>query len=551
MCRFLRFIVEREISGRGRELKEYTIGVEVFDRPSGYDPRIDPIVRVEARRLRAKLEAWYASGEGPVETVIELPKGSYVPRFVPPGTSARPAPAAPVSSRSIAVLPFSNPAGESEAEYLSDGLTQQIIHRLTRVSGLRVLGWQTAERLRARNDLSAVAAELGATHVLTGNVRAAGGRLRIFAQLIEPATSSFVWSESWDRPQRDLFAIEEEIAAAIVNALEGHLGFTLAPARSADAYDLYYRGRYCWNQRTLAGLRESVLLLRQALDLDPGFALAWAGLADSYLIMAQMGISQQRDGIESARAAAVKALEICPELGEAESSLGMISGMRDWQWDEAESHFRRSMQLSPGYATAFYWYSLDYCALRGRFADAEKALDEALILDPLSSSMREGRGYLKMLLRRFDEAIVEYEQVIDFDPSFFRGWTSLARAYILLGDYARAMQHLEKGRTLLGSDLPLVLGAQGQVLALMGNAERARELLGQLREMQRRSFVPETCFATIYIGLGEYAAALDCLRRGAELHELSVTLIGTHPLYDPLRALPEFNELVEKIGCLG
>jgi tetratricopeptide (TPR) repeat protein len=225
--------------------------------------------------------------------------------------------------------------------------------------------------------------------------------------------------------------------------------------------------------------------------------------------------------------------------------------MYDWRWDDAEAHFRRSMQLSPGYATGFYWYALDHCALRGRFREAEKALEEALALEPLSAAMREGRGYLAMLQRRFEEAVVEYQRVIDFDPSFFRGWTSLARAMIQMGDYGRAHEHLEKGRALLGSDLPMILGALGQVLGLLGNETRARELLGQLHGIQRSKFVPATCFATIHIGLGEHAAALEWLRRGVDARELSVTSIGIHPLYDPLRADPAFTELIEKIACVG
>ncbi|HYO80363.1 MAG TPA: hypothetical protein VES20_03110 [Bryobacteraceae bacterium] len=549
MSRFLRFIVEREIAGRGSELKEYTIGLEVFDRPKDYDPRVDPIVRVEARRLRSKLQTWYECSNSPIR--IELPKGSYVPKFVP-GTSGAPAvathsPHGKEQAFSVAVLPFANPSGNADAQYLSDGLTQQIIQRLTRVPGLRVLGWTTASQMRERQDVTNIARELNATHVLTGSVRQSGSRLRTFAQLVEPATAAFLWSDSWDRPMGDLFQVEEDIAAAIVSSLGGHLGFAPGASCQADSCDLYYRARWAWNQRTGQGMRDSVALLREAVAIAPDFALAWAGLADSLAVMAQLGVVEPWEAIEHARQAAERALELSPELGEAEASLGLITAVYDWEWNRAELHFQRAMQLNPGYPIAFFWYSLDYCAYRGYFREAEAALAEAEVLDPLSSMIGTGRPYLLMLERRYEEALSASHRIMQLDPNFARGLTMRGRILIQCGKYREAVETLSSAYELSG--IPSTLGALGQAWALNGETGKALEALRRLQEMRQRGFIQASCLAAVMIGLGDYEDAVAILEHGAERRELSIAAIGAHPLYDPLRGMSRFDALVKRLGC--
>jgi serine/threonine-protein kinase len=559
MSRFLRFVIDRSLDGRASELKEYTIGIEVFDRDAAFDPRIDPIVRVEARRLRTKLAQYYET-DGASDTVrVLFPKGSYVPQFSvpePPGSgsqAALPRPAPVEQDARVAVLPLGHPAGDSDAEYLADGLTQQIIHRLTRIEGLSVLGWQSSSRMRDRQDTHEAARELGASRILTGSVRTGGERLRVTAQLMNVETRTFIWSEVYDRPRRDLFAVEEEIADAIVRALTvkiPHVAACGAPA-SPEAWELYFRGRYQWNKRTLEGLRISLDCHKAAVAVDPECALAWAGLADSYLLMADYGLDDVGAVVEPARSAALKALQLCPGLGEAEACLAMISALYDWKWDDGERRFRRSMELSPGYATAYHWYAVDFLALRGRFATAAAALAKAMELEPLSGIIREGRGYLALMERRFEDAVREQERLIAFDNTFYKARASIGRALIQMGCHERAIAELGKASILAGMEVPTIVAALGQAQALAGNREVARQHLARLGDLANKRFVASSCFATVHIGLGEYREAVEWLRRGCDRHEMSVSAIGVHPLYDPLRTLPEFQALVEQVGCLA
>lgn len=551
MRRFLRFVIERQLAGRSAELKEYTIGVEVFDRPANYDPRIDPIVRVEARRLRSKLSAYY-EGVGKAEGIgIELPKGSYVPRFTSPadGVHSTRSPLAQ-TCRSIAVLPFDNASRDSDADYLSDGLTQQIIHHLTRVKGLRVVGWNSAARMRQRNDLYEVGRELSSSTVLVGSVRSGGGRLRVTAQLVDVESGAYLWSEQYDTPLHDLLLVEEEIARAIVHALQVQLGIQPAVTGSAQAYELYFKGRYYWNKRSEEGLRRSVSLFREALDLDPSFALAWAGLADSYILLPEYCAVKPVEMMESARRAAEQALALSPSLGEAEASLAMVRCLYDWEWDDGERHFRLAMELNPGYATAFHWYGVDYCVLRGRHSEAATALAVARELEPLSSIIREGQGYIQMLAGQYEMALASFSGLLEFDPSFHKVSTAVGRTYIQMGRYQEAVETLEQCRQVLGSDRPSLIGALGQAYARCGNTQRARELLGQLRELSEQSYAPCSALAAIYIGLREYKDAIACLKSGCDIRDMAVNTIAVHPLYDPLRDDPEFNAVVERVGCL-
>jgi TolB-like protein len=294
--------------------------------------------------------------------------------------AARPAdrPAPGEEASTVAVLPFSNVGAGPEDAYFSDGLTEQLIHELTRVRGLRVLAWSSASKLRGReDDLQRAAREVGADHVLVGSVRRDGDRVRIAARLLQTATGYYLWSESYDRELEDLFAIQESIARAIAGTLERTLSARQRPPLSTqrvEAYDLYLRGRYLWNQRTKEGLEQGVECFGQALAADEGFALAHAGLADAYCLLAEYGIMEPRRAMPLARAAALRALELDPRSSEAHTSYAMIRSLHDWQWDEAEALYRRSIELNPGYATAHHWLAIDLLPQLGRFAEAQEEI---------------------------------------------------------------------------------------------------------------------------------------------------------------------------------
>jgi serine/threonine-protein kinase len=549
MSRFLRFAVEHSLSGNSARLKEIIIGLEVFDKPPSYDPRLDPIVRVEARRLRAKLAAYYQSEGQHDDLIIELPKGAYAPVFrprIPPAETPR--------ESTIAVLPLTNLSPEPDSDYFSDGLTEELIHALTKVSGLTVVAWNTAAQMKGReDDPAAVGEQLNVSNVLRGSVRRFGDRLRITAQLIDTCTGHYVWSENYERQFRDVFAIQAEIATAIVNALKLRLvrPDALQPKvhvpRNLESYNLYLKGRFHANERTPEALKRSVICFQKAIVLDPNCALAHAGLADAYSLLADYGLLSSAEGMPKAKAAAQRAIDLDPELGEAYTSLALIRAIYDWQWKDAESLYRRAIALNPGYATVHHWYALDFLAMVGRLEEATREIEIAHQLDPLSSIILEGRGSLRLLAREYDEAIEAYAKVLQNDPSFYKGYTSMGRVYTQKGSYEKAIQLLDKGRSL-APDVPNILGALGQTYALAGERNEARRLLSELEALAKRRYVPSTCFALVYAGLGEKSTALGWLETAAKYRELPLVSMYMHPAYDSLRNEPRFAALVKKIG---
>jgi serine/threonine-protein kinase len=554
MSRFLRLAVERTLAGHGNDLKEYVIGIEVFDRKRDYDPRMDPIVRVEARRLRSKLKAYYDNAGRSDEIGIELPAGSYMPRFVPRDAApqSRP-PAVPQAGiQAIAVLPFRDLSAEGEHQYLCDGVTEELIHALTRLPGMRVVAWDSVARLRERQqDIEAVRTRLNVGTALTGSIRLAGCRLRVRAQLIDTATGVYLWSETLDREIQDVFAIQEEIARAIVRTLRVQLaGAGLAPpprARASfDSYNWYLKGRYLWHHRTRDGLQRSIECFEKALAADPNAALAHTGIADALTLLVDYGFLDPADGIPRARAAAIRAIALDPELAEAHVSLAMIRGEYDHEWEEAEGLYLRAIALNPGYSTAHHWLGGDLYALFGRFDEAMARMDTALVLDPLSSIVHESRAYVMMLSRRFEDALAGYRAILDFDPDFYKAYTSMGRAYAQLGRYADALAMLEKGRSKVG-DMPSILGAMGQVCALAGDTGRARGLLAQLEKMAESSYVPCTPLALVHLGLGESQRALDLLETGEARKEPSLCSLRVHPAYDALRGEARFEKILERL----
>jgi serine/threonine-protein kinase len=557
MARFLRFAVEEALKGNAGRLKEIVIGSEVFDRGADYDPRLDPIVRVEARRLRSKLLAYY-EGEGKDdELVIELPKGAYQPVFhTRPAAKLPAAPPAPVRSNhaAIAILPFANLDPEPDQQYFSDGLTEELIHALTRIPQLRVLAWNTASHFRAeQQDIGNIRTQLGVAYVLRGAVRRTGQRLRITAQLIDTATGEYLWSETYNREILDVFTIQEQIAAMIVSALQLTLGdsarngLSTQPQSSIECYNLCLKGRYHANERTPDGLRRAAICFQQAVAVDGSSALAYAGLADSYTLLADYGFVAPGEAMETARAAAEKAIAFDPNSAEAHTSLAWIRSHADWRWEEAEQLYLRAIELNPGYSNARHWYAVDHLALLGRFEEAAIQIDVARDLDPLSMIIREGKGYIAMLTGHYDEAIAEASELVELDPSLYKGYTSLGRAYIQIGRYNDAIRMLQKGRLLAG-DQASILGALGQVYGLAGSRGEALKILSELNNLSKTRYVPAVRLALVHIGLGNFENALDCLEISADRRDLAVCTINVHPAYNPLRGEPRFQRLRARIG---
>jgi serine/threonine-protein kinase len=551
MRRFLRFTVEHCIDGRGEELKEYLIGVEVFDRRASYDPRLDPIVRVEARRLRSKLKQYYEGDGHDDDIVIELPKGSYVPAFRErrtPQQRARPEP----QSNAIAVLPFGNLGGVADGDYFADGLTEELIHGLTRVPGLRVVAWNSAAQLRDRqHDLAAIGERLKVGAAVTGSVRRAGERLRVGVQLIEMASGVYLWSESYDRELRDVFALQDEIARAIVSALRLQLAGRMAPTASSSAspevHNLYLQGRYHWNKRSREGLSRSVQLFERCVEIDPGFAPGHAALAGALCLLADYSLAHPRQVMPKAKAAALRAIELDSTLGEAWASLAIIRSLHDWEWEEAGRDYLRAFEFNPGSATGRHWYGVDYLAMHGRFEEAFQEVETARQLDPLSAIIVEGKGYIRMLQGQCEQAVRHYHEALDLDPFFFKAFSSIGRAYIQQEMYEEAIEMLQRAFALAPA-IPQVLSALGQAQALAGNRAEALRILGELETMAGERHVNAMSFAIVHLGLGDKDRALDYLEVACAERETPLAAIGVHPVYDSLRHEGRFQAVLRRVG---
>jgi TolB-like protein/tetratricopeptide (TPR) repeat protein len=558
LIRFLRFSVEQALAGNGDQLKEQLIGIEVFDRKPDYDPRIDPIVRVEARRLRAKLKAYYTSPGRSDGLLIGFPKGTYVPVFrcrssAPAVARSEPV-AQPDGERSIVVLPFANLTPAAGDDYFSDGLTEELIYLLTRIPRLRVVAWNTASQLRGREqDLAGIRQQLKVGTVLRGSVRRTPSRIRVTAQLIDTETGAYLWSEAYDRELQNVLAIQEEMAGAIVNTLQ--LKLTRQGVHSArrtpnlQCYNLCLQGRFHANKRTREGLHQSVHCYEQAIAADATCAEAYAGLADAYSLLADHSFLEPSDAAARARSAAEKALALDPESGEAHVSLAFIRALFDWEWADAEALYHKAIALNPGYSRAHHWYAIDFLAIQGRLDEALSEARLARHLDPLSQITVEGCGYVHMMRRDYWIALEEYRQLIALDPLFYRAYSSMGRVLSLMGRYDDAIAAFEKARALEG-DAPKILSALGQTLALAGFTWEARALLDQLHAMAGGQWVSPVCFAIVHLGLGDHQSALTHLEAACDQRELAVAALKVHPLYDPLRSEPRFQRLLERIHLL-
>jgi len=608
LSRFLRFTVEQVLQGQTDSLKEYTLGVEVFDRREAYDPRIDAVVRVEARRVRSKLKEYYQSEGRGDSVLIDLPKGSYAPVFQKRELSRsrtarirswfrlpysrrtialaavlllvgmatywlgasrlvsyfRPASGEeagveekavpsyrPLSS--IVALPFADLSPQKDQEYFCEGMTDELINALTKVDGLRVLSQSSAFQFKGDiDDVRKIGGQLKVDTVLKGSVRKGASRLRITVHLISAANGYYLWSETYDREIKDLIAVQEEISRAIVNTLRVQLAgsqhgrLVKAYTANAQAYDLYLKGRYHWNRRTAEGLRQAAIFFEQATKEDANYALGYAALADSYALLSSYGVSSPNEVMQKAKAAALKALEIDETLGEAHASLGFVRSFYDWEWSDAEREYRRALELNPGYATAHHWYSGCLRAL-GRFDEAAVEVRRAQELDPLSPAIGRDLGRIFGSRRQHEQAIDQYRKTLDLNPNFPSGYVHLGLAYEQLSRYDEAIAAYEKARAMPGGN-PLIAAALGHCHALMGNRDKASELLEELVEQSKQRYVPAVDIALIHIGLGEKDRAFEWLEKAYEDHDGWLAWLKVDPIFDSLRRDAKFVRLLKKVG---
>jgi serine/threonine-protein kinase len=543
----LGFIVKETLAGRASELKETVIGTEVCGRASSFDPKTDPIVRVDANRLRTRLQSYYES-EGIADPVrISLPKGSYVPDFRLSGGVLQP-PAA--QHAAIAVLPFVNLSGLSEHEFFADSLTEQIIHRLSAHEGLRVIGRGSAFQFKGRAaDIRAVGQKLGVTHVLDGTVRVLDARLRITVQMSDATTSYVLWSERYERPWERVLDVEEEIAASVTDALRVRLdsrsrAVLAPPTENAEAYSCYLRGRYLWNQRTPESLEASLRAFEEAVRHDPRFAAAYAGITDTLIVMALNDQICTPEAARSARAAARQAVELQPDSPDALVSFAAAKAVFDWDWNGGESNMRQALRYNAGSAAAHYLYAILILQPHGRWDEAFREMNTALRLDPVSPVLLRDYGMLHFMRRDWKSAEETYNRLEDTVPGFRGALYWRSRLAIEQGRPDQALQLLGM-RMAAGRANTRVRATVAYALARSGQGSSARAILEELRN---NPATPPLDIATIFLGLDRPDEALDFLSKACEQRSAPLYQYAVDPVYDPVRSHDRGEAIRRLIG---
>jgi serine/threonine-protein kinase len=457
------------------------------------------------------------------------------------------------AEHSIAVLPFGNLSADPENEYFSDGVTEEIINALSQVEGLHVAARTSSFAFKHRAaEISEVGSTLKVATVLEGSVRKAGNRIRITTQLVNVEDGYHLWSERYDREMGDVFAVQDEIARAIVNTLKVKLlGEHDAPlvkeaTKNVEAYTHYLKGRYYWNKRTQTGLLKGINHFDAAVDEDGMFALAYAGLADSHNILGFYDFVPPSEAFPQAKAAALMALEMDEGLAEAHAALAYELLYYDWDFVEAERSLFRAMELNPSYAIAPHYYG-NYLVAMGQFDEADAAFRRARELDPLSLIINAASGWAMYHARRHEEAVALLSGAIELDPDFFLAHLWLARTLSQMQRFDEATAEAERARTL-SDDAPIATAALGQAYALSGARERAAAVLEQMYGQAGERHVSPYYVAGVHAALEDRAAALEWLERAFEERSHSLVFLKVDPVMEPLRGEPEFAALVERVG---
>jgi DNA-binding SARP family transcriptional activator len=474
---------------------------------------------------------------------------------LPPGAARRGADDS-AARDSLAILPLANTSADPEAEYLSDGITESIISNLSQLARLRVMARSTVFRYKGREtDPQEVGRELGARAVLTGRVLRLGERLVIRAELVDASDGAQLWGGQYDRDFSDVLAVQEEIARRISESLRlkltGEEQAQLAKRHTdnTEAYHAYLRGRYCWNKRTEEGLRKSIEYFRQAIEMEPTYALAYAGLADAYTVLGSFGISAlaPREAFPRAKEAAARALEIDETLAEAHASLAFCLESYDWDWAAARREFARAIELKPDCTTAHHWYGLEYLTSVGRLDEAFAEIKRAHELEPLSLSINTDYGFLPYLMRQYDRAIDEYRKALELDQNFVYTHWKLGLAYEQKAMYEEAIAEFQKAVALSGGS-PQAVVLLGHAYAVSGRRKEALKVLDELRELSEQRYVSSYRVAAIHLGLGETERAFEWLERAVEEHDAWLVWLKVDPVLDALRPDPRFADLLRRVG---
>jgi TolB-like protein/Tfp pilus assembly protein PilF len=538
--------------------------------PSGIEKTPEGAGTVAARNRRS---VWLLAGVGLLIAALAI--GSYWiwhPWRSAPAAGATIAAATSVApsqtTKSIAILPFENLSEEKANAYFADGIQEEILTRLSRVADLKVISRTSTQRYKsAPSDLSQIAKQLGVTHVLEGGVQRAADQVRVNVQLINAVNDAHVWAETYDRKLTDAFVIESDIANAIAEKLQAKISggerdaMNNRPTKNSEAHELYLKGRYFWNKRTADGLNTAIGYFNQAIEKDPDYAAAYAGLADVYSVLPNYSQTRGEEAYPKAETAAMKALELNDKVAEAHIALANVRVWHRWA-NGAEEEFKKGLQLDPNYSTGHQWYSI-YLSVTGKFDDAISEMEKARELDPFSIIINTELGCPYLYLKRYDRAIEHFQKALEMEPSFPFAHFALAEAYDCVGRYKEAIaehnQAVELGRRgqavdLAGGDAPRAW------YSLAGPLQNARKQLGGPRfwqdqlastiKLYNEGRATASAVASVYAILGDNEQALGWLETAYQQTDDFLVFLSIQRQFDPLRSDPRFQALLKKIGLV-
>ncbi len=556
LCKFLTLVVDLTLAGDTGSVKEYTLAREVFDRGSDYDPRVDSIVRVEAQRLRQKLKQYYESAGRGDDVRIHFQPGSYVPLFLRHTVAETAAVSAgldqkPLDHNTIAVLPFINLSADPEQQLFCNGITEEVIHKLTAIPELRVLGMSTAAALQRNPAGPAVASRaLGVGTLIEGSVRQAGNILRISATAIDSASGQTLWARSFDRQTEDIFAVQEEIAHELAAALHvqlrpAHETAAAPPAPpNLEAYRLYLSGRHKWDEGTPERCHAALRDFQRAATYCPDYALPYTGIADAYQWMAFMGWRRPREVLPKARRAALEALRVDPNLAEAYASLAGVLFHLEWDWPGAEATAISALDLNP--SCSFAHAIIGRCALvAGRVDEALQSFIRAWELDPLSHRMTLEVGVAHFFGGRIADCEHWLQEARDLSPQNSAARLFQLILYFVTERWEDARREISSGAAGPANDV--MDGMEAAVLARCGQRDEALDRLQKMREASDSRYMDPIALMMVQIGLEEYEDALDSLEGAVMARSPRAAFLRINPLLRPLREKSRFQVLVSAL----
>ena len=455
--------------------------------------------------------------------------------------------------RSIAVLPFQNRSSDADTEYLSDGLAESLIYRLSQIPDLKVSPRSSVFRYKGQEpDTEKIGNELGVDAVMSGRLVQRGDNLTISVDLVDVRNKKTIWGEQFERKMSDLLATQREIATAITEKLQLKLsgtdskGITKQYTTSNEAYQLYLKARFHWNKRTADNINKAIDLLKEAADKDPNFAMAYSALADCYVVMSTYSGQRASETMPQGRAYANKAIQLDPTLAEPHASLGLISWALDWNKEDAEREFKRAIELNPNYGTTYHWYSR-YLRSIGRSEDGLREIQRAEELDPLSLIFINNVAEAQLNLGEVDAADKTCQRMIELDPTFWAIYQTLVWVKVKQGKFEDALNAAQKS-VELSNRANAALSQLGHSYGLLGRREEAMSVIRELETKFENKTADAKDIAVVYTGLGDKDKAFEWLEKAFAYRSFHLTTLNIEPLFDPLHDDPRWSDLKRRVG---